>query len=155
MGGGAAARGEEGTGEGGRLVKRIATPYTPVIHRPTNGADLLHAFEIVSVSLCIASVGTFLAFLPTFRRTVLDFRRAQESAKRLGDLPDGIRELEERIDSVERSLKRLHSRAGMREVRERRAGLAEGPDWRADPDGFRRYWESRIAPAGGNHADRR
>lgn len=51
-------------------------------------------------------------------------------------------------------MKRLHSRAGMREIRERRNGAAPDspdgvPDWRTDPEGYRRAMNRKLGFTGG------
>ena len=57
------------------------------------------------------------AFLRQIRQAVLDFQAALRSA----DVMEHLTDVQDRLVTVEKSLKRLHSRAGMRELRERRA----------------------------------
>lgn len=92
--------------------------------------------SLLALSLCIGCLGIILAEGRKVRQLVLAIRRAH-------DLADDVRALAERLEGVERSLKRLHSRAGMREVRERRANGAI-PDWRDDPEGYRAAKEAEL-----------
>ena len=100
---------------------------------------IMFYFNVLVLSLCLACLGIVLAEGQKIRRTVLAIQRAR-------DLADDLRIVEERIEGCEKSLKRLHSRAGMREVRERRNGGAPGsvPDWRDDPEGYRTAMESNL-----------
>lgn len=99
----------------------------------------------LALSLCFACVGTVFALLVRIRRTVVDISAAQARVRKAADLADELQLAMERLDGVERSLKRLHSRAGMRELRERRANGGGGaPDWRDDPEGYRQHMEREL-----------
>lgn len=81
------------------------------------------------------------------RLTALDIWAAHARAKPIGEIRDDLNLCLERMHAAEQSLKRLHSRAGMRELRERksaRSGTDEEPDWRTDPTGFRLFHEQRL-----------
>ena len=93
----------------------------------------LPAVTVLVLSLCIVSA---CVSLWSVRRVVTE-RLANRAAR---DLEARIIDLEEAAESMRVSLKKLHSRAGMRELREKRAltdSSQETPDWRTDPEAFR------------------
>ncbi len=79
----------------------------------------------LGVTLCLVSAIVSVVSWRYFRRAVLDFQDAH-------DLREQVTEALERVTSAESSLRRLHSRAGMRENRERK-GTGLGDDERPDP----------------------
>lgn len=97
-----------------------------------------------------ASLGTFFACYRAVRRLwvdCLDARdRAQAALAKLEGLPAELLELDDRVSTVMKLLKRLNSRAGMAELRARRAGNGadECPDWRTDRDGWIEWQSRRI-----------
>ena len=97
----------------------------------------------LNLTVCIATFFAGGVALRKIRRTVLEFRPAQA----LRQLETDQIELSERLDSVAASVKRLHSRAGMREVRERLTETRPGdrPDPAKDPEGWRR-WAATQSP---------
>ncbi len=97
----------------------------------------------LNLTLCLATLLAGGVAMRKIRRAVLDFRPAQA----LRQLEADQIELSERLDSVVASVKRLHSRAGMREVRERLNDPKPGerPDPVKDPEGWRR-WAATQTP---------
>jgi hypothetical protein len=89
----------------------------------------------VSVPMIVSTIMALLAGVSwlAVRRIFLDAHQVRGLAGRLAVLDD-------ELSDMRMSLKRLHSRAGMRELRERRSsnGASEEiPDWQTDPEGFR------------------
>jgi len=99
-----------------------------------------------TVTLCCITVGAVLAALWEIRQTVVDSRTAAARFRKYAELHAELVELMDRVEGAEKSLKRLHSRAGMREVREARGGN-KLPDWRDDPEGFRKAAEAQLPAA--------
>jgi len=102
----------------------------------TNGDALTLALALFSVGICIYCL--FVA-----RQAVADARRAVLDAARPHDLADLAQEALERVSDLEASVRRLHSRAGMREVRERRKNGI--PDDRPDPESQPEAWRAWAA----------
>lgn len=91
--------------------------------------------QIVVTALCVTALGCSAAFARQAHKSRLANRRAL-------DLEGRLTELEADCEAIRQSLKRLHSRAGMRELREKRGqtvGDNEIPDWQADPEQFRAW----------------
>lgn len=91
-----------------------------------------------AVTACLLSIAVFVITVQQCRRAVLDCRAALASIRKYAELHSDVVDLAERVDGTEKSLKRLHSRAGMREVRERRGADAatSSPRWDVDPKAF-------------------
>lgn len=88
---------------------------------------------LVPLTVSLGLTGICLACWLAVRRIYLDAERARDLAER-------VLLLEDEGSSLRRSLKLLNSRAGMRELRERRGRNGAGeeiPDWQTDPEGFR------------------
>jgi len=86
--------------------------------------------------------GIFLAAAWSCHRSARQVRSARRIATEIDELRDAL-------DSMRMLLKRINSREAMREYREkqppRRGGKPEAvPDWRVDPEGFRRFHEAKI-----------
>lgn len=101
--------------------------------------------ELTLLVLCFVSVSLSIIALVLGRRWYLDVRRAR-------DLTGDVAELTDSLAALAGSVKRLHSRAGMREIRAARAGedlespTREGrcPDWRKDPQGWLDFQQRAI-----------
>lgn len=92
---------------------------------------------LAAVGLCFVCAGLTLAWSLAVRRMILDIRKAR-------DLTGEVVELQTDLEALRQSVKRLHSRAGMREIREARANGDRPPDWQKDAEGFLRYHQARI-----------
>lgn len=88
-------------------------------------------------ALAALAVAVTIGAAATVRRAALDISRAR-------DLTSTVTTLADEISAVRLSLKKLNSRAGMRELRERANGKEGPPDWRSDPEGFRSWARGRY-----------
>jgi hypothetical protein len=86
-----------------------------------------------------------LATLVRIHKQAAEIRRMVVDARKARDLSRDVEEALERISDAESSLKRLHSRAGMREVRARRAGAPADPTERPDPESQPEAWRQWAA----------
>lgn len=103
----------------------------------------------LAVTLCLICLCAVFVLAYRCRAWAIDCAAAQAATKKASVLHVDIVDLNERVDGCEKSLKRLHSRAGMREVRERRHGSNGAvPDWRDDPEGYRLHMESQLGISG-------
>ena len=108
--------------------------------------QLLFVFELIAATVCLGSTIGIWRLWQEIRRTALEISEARDLAKRAARVLPDLADFEERLDALAVSLKRLHSRAGMRELRERsqNGGADREPDWRKDPEGFRSFHERRL-----------
>ena len=97
------------------------------------------------LGVCFLCASASLACFLLVRQISLDLANARRLAGTIG-------ELSEDLDALSKSVSRLHSRAGMREVRERRGSPGEParskdgcPDWNTDPKGWIVWQEQEIA----------
>lgn len=113
------------------MCAKLCTRYA---HGLTNMLALI--LQVTSSLLAIAAI-------------VIAYRRAAPSltrriAERMTKLEEHFIDLDERQDSTLASLKRLHSRAGMREVRDQRGnGKLGPPDPLTDPEGWKKYMRAK------------
>jgi len=79
------------------------------------------------------------------RAMAIDCEKARAATRKAADLHVDIVDVQERIDGCEKSLKRLHSRAGMREVRELRGTRPEvAPDWQSNPAAWLEFAQRKL-----------
>lgn len=147
VGGGERKRGERGSGGGGGT---LSTGYPQANLRKSTirrtVMQLLFVFELIAATVCLGSTIGIWRLWQEIRRTALEISEARDLAKRAARVLPDLADFEERLDALAVSLKRLHSRAGMRELRERsqNGGADREPDWRKDPEGFRSFHERRL-----------
>jgi len=126
------------------LSTGYAPGYTVRNSRDAEIMMVINIFAWLAVSICFICVGIVLAEARKARRIGIDKQSALDRIQRFGDLADEIRDLDDRVQSLDKSLKRLHSRAGMREVRERRGQNGAAPNWQTDPHGWLAYAEKKL-----------
>jgi hypothetical protein len=78
-----------------------------------------------------------------------DRRFFSQVMKRITTIEAELAINDDRVESLHLSLKKLHSRAGMREVREKRGrGDDDIPDSREDPEGWKRAMRAKYGLTG-------
>jgi hypothetical protein len=97
------------------------------------------------LTLCFACLGTVFAMMTKVRAMAIDCEKARAATRKAGELHAELVDVQERIDGCEKSLKRLHSRAGMREVRELRTRRdEEAPDWQSNPAAWLEFAQRKL-----------
>jgi pilus assembly protein TadC len=80
----------------------------------------------------VAGVGLIVASVRKIQKKTLALRNALDLAHRFDDR---LTVIEDSIESLRLTVKRLSNREGMRHAREAKNGAAQ-LDWRTDPEGF-------------------
>lgn len=97
--------------------------------------------------VCVAVLFSLFAFFYSLAvaRWVYNNNAKSTSLRTLSKLEAEITELSDSVLSLHASLKKLRSRQGMRDLRARRANGSDAvPDWREDPDGYKRAMRLQL-----------